>query len=216
MLDTPWLRPQFVPVQNNPHALELWEHGECVCCEEFLRYFANAAFHTVFDIGAGYGHATRCIASGWPWAQVIAVDYQSYEVESGECYPGELRLGDAHAVPAEAGSVDAIWSAHCLEHLRSPMDALLDWWRVLVPGGVLGLGVPSDGSIRDGHLWDFSDPKRLVYILALAGFEVGGIVRSGNTLMAMAVKWILPESLFLYDLGIPNQVYVKELTCASE
>jgi len=210
-MDTPWLRPPFIPVRDNPHALRLWEEGEGACCEEFTRHAQPLDGALVVDVGAGYGYATRMLFGAWPGAEVVAVDYQSYEVEPGDCYPGELRLGDAHALPVSDEAAEALWSAHCLEHLRSPIDALLDWWRVLVPGGAVGVGVPSYGDVQSGHLWDLSDPRRLWYLLRLTGFTTERIVRSGNTLLALAHKASIPDSVFLEVLGVPDEVEVVAL-----
>lgn len=39
-------------------------------------------------------------------------------------------------------SCDWVYSSHCLEHLRDPVEALKNWWRVLKPMGYLIVVVP--------------------------------------------------------------------------
>jgi SAM-dependent methyltransferase len=45
-------------------------------------------------------------------------------------------------VPLPDGSYDFLLSSHCIEHLANPIGALVEWQRVLKPGGVLVLIVP--------------------------------------------------------------------------
>jgi predicted SAM-dependent methyltransferase/ADP-heptose:LPS heptosyltransferase len=40
------------------------------------------------------------------------------------------------------GSMDYVYSSHCLEHLEDPRQALREWWRVVKPGGHLMLYLP--------------------------------------------------------------------------
>jgi SAM-dependent methyltransferase len=49
-----------------------------------------------------------------------------------------------HTLPFKAGELDWIWSSHCLEHLHNWTMCLVDWWRCLKSGGVLGLYLPHE------------------------------------------------------------------------
>jgi SAM-dependent methyltransferase len=51
-------------------------------------------------------------------------------------------LSDARALPIADGTLDYLCSSHVLEHLPDPIGALLEWHRVLRPGGLLYLVVP--------------------------------------------------------------------------
>ena len=167
MTDMPWLRPIQGIVRGNPHAAHLWEQGgERVCCEAFCRLLENPA--KIMDIGAGYGYASRLLHERHPNARVISVDYQSYASPDEEMYPAPLEVYDAHSIGRVGGCFDAVWAAHILEHLQSPLDALWEWRRLLGPTqSLMGVVVPSSGSVDAGHLWDFSDPNRLSYIIRL-------------------------------------------------
>jgi ADP-heptose:LPS heptosyltransferase len=44
--------------------------------------------------------------------------------------------------PFAPGSLDWVWSSHCLEHLHDYRAVLLQWWLAIKPGGVLGLYLP--------------------------------------------------------------------------
>src|SRR5438093_1373845 len=60
----------------------------------------------------------------------------------------DLRLDIRRPLPFREGSCAEIYSEHVLEHLAYPgevEEVLRDWWRVLVPGGMLSVGVPDTG-----------------------------------------------------------------------
>lgn len=91
------------------------------------RYISNAV--DVLDVGAGQdlfvSHARR------------------WDVEDGDAQLLE-GVGD--------GSYDLVASFHCLEHLRDPREAVINWWRVVKPGGVLAVVVPSE-DLYEQHRW---------------------------------------------------------------
>ena len=49
---------------------------------------------------------------------------------------------EGSALQIEAGAYDCVIASHCLEHMANPIQALLEWKRVLRPGGVLLLILP--------------------------------------------------------------------------
>lgn len=60
---------------------------------------------------------------------------------------------EATALHLDSGSYDCLIASHCLEHVANPIKALLEWKRVLQPGGVLLLILPH----RD-HTFDWRRP----------------------------------------------------------
>ncbi|MEH2242590.1 methyltransferase domain-containing protein [Nostoc sp.] len=53
--------------------------------------------------------------------------------------------GNIYALPLRDNSFDAIFSHALFEHLQEPVQALLELWRVLKPGGIIGLRSPDWG-----------------------------------------------------------------------
>lgn len=77
--------------------------------------------------------------------------------------------GDAQFMAGLADeSFDLVFSAHCLEHLHDPLEGLLNWWRLVKPGGHLILIVPDEdryeqrcwpSAFNPDHKWSFSVSK---------------------------------------------------------
>ncbi len=60
--------------------------------------------------------------------------------------------GDANHITQfrEINSYDAVHSSHCLEHMYEPENALLEWWKLIKPGGYLVLVVPDEDLYEQG------------------------------------------------------------------
>lgn len=127
----------------------------------FLQFFDASKYRQVADIGSGPGHQSFVLrALG---AEVTCVDFRKPEYDDFPWLPPE-RL-------SELRDLDAIWSHHCLEHIRDPIGALISWRRVLKPGGVLFLTVPQfDVAMSSGHINLYNLPL-LMYHLAIAGYD---------------------------------------------
>jgi SAM-dependent methyltransferase len=109
----------------------------------------------VLDAGAGFGrHAFETARRG---ARVVALDYAADEVqgtrntfaamvEAGEIpadrYVAVLR-GDATKLPFDDGVFDRVVTSEVLEHIQDDVAAIAELVRVLKPGGVLAVTVPS-------------------------------------------------------------------------
>jgi SAM-dependent methyltransferase len=91
----------------------------------FGKYFAG---DVILDIGYSGGKADACpILSK---AVGIDLDYSGY---------------DGLHLPFNDGSVDTVYSSHCLEHMINPSDVICEWYRVLKIGGFMVIAVP--------HMW---------------------------------------------------------------
>jgi hypothetical protein len=81
----------------------------------------------VLDVGfSGYDNPE--MKTALPGAIGIDVDYPGY---------------DGIHLPFEDGTVDCIFSSHCLEHIQFDHAAIRDWYRVLRLGGFIVCMVPS-------------------------------------------------------------------------
>ena len=66
-------------------------------------------------------------------------------------------LADARALPIAEDTLEYLCSSHVLEHLADPIAALLEWHRVLAPGGCLYLVVPD-------KRFTFDEPRELTSV----------------------------------------------------
>lgn len=73
------------------------------------------------------------------WAKLYGESYRAkFDPEQIPYYV----VGDAHQVPAQADSLDFIFSSHVFEHLANPLGHLQMWSEKLRPGGEVVMVVP--------------------------------------------------------------------------
>jgi len=143
-----------------------------------FRKFPVGAGDRVLDLGCGGGrHAFEVFRRG---ADVVAFDHDINELESVGGMFAAMRdegqapataaatttVGDATAMPFPDGSFDRVIAAEILEHVPHDQRAMAEIARVLRPGGLAAVTVPS---------WF---PERLCWALSDEYHEVpGGHVR---------------------------------------
>jgi SAM-dependent methyltransferase len=61
--------------------------------------------------------------------------------------------GDANHITRhrQLNAYDTVHSSHCLEHMYEPKKALLEWWKLIKPGGYLVLVVPDEDLYEQGY-----------------------------------------------------------------
>jgi ubiquinone/menaquinone biosynthesis C-methylase UbiE len=65
------------------------------------------------------------------------------KVPEGTVRPWDLKDGDAQLMAGVPdGQLDFVYSSHCLEHMRDVRESLVNWIRILKPGGHLYVVIP--------------------------------------------------------------------------
>ena len=184
-----WNSPQMTEATNlaliKKHGFRKWQ--ECVRnkFEPYDIYREEYGDENVFlDIAKGKGIDVGCGPN--------KITPESIGVDLAGCgelnYKDDISAADVRAsgddLPFEEGEMDYVVSRHNLEHYSNPIKALKEWFRVLKPGGKLGLSTPDDrrlcGMKLDNthkHSWDREGIKDL---LEICGFDVDEIGCSTN------------------------------------
>ena len=136
----------------------------------------------LLEVGSGLGNLlAEAQDRGY---RVTGVEYSAASVRTANTKLGAERViqGSLDDVALPAGSFDVCVLADVLEHTRNPRTVLLAAWRVLKPGGVLFVAVPSLDSwsarlmrtkwmeFKLEHLF-FFDIKTMESLLFRCGFE---------------------------------------------
>ena len=130
--------------------------------EPLLDAASVTAGSRVLDIATGPGYvAGEAVARG---AEVVGTDIAEAMIDlARRLHPDvDFLQADAHALPFEDSSFDAVVGNFVILHLGRPEQAAAEFVRVLVPGGRLALTV-----------WDTPDRARFLGVLVEAFAEAG-------------------------------------------
>lgn len=136
----------------------------------------NAAGFRAFEYGFGAGHLLRVVASA---SAVVGMEYSPSAVaravaEKPPGHPGWhiSQWSEATGIPLESESFDLVTASHVLEHLPDDQGALVEWTRLIRPGGFLLIILPSNEVLFRGskHLRTY-DKRDFCQRLAGLGLE---------------------------------------------
>jgi len=116
----------------------------------FIPYLEEKA--SVLDCGCGPGTITLGIARRvWP-AEVVGVDFGQSQIDRANTSAlregvsnAKFKAADCYLLPFADSTFDRIFSHALIEHLADPVRAVGEMYRVLKPGGIIGLCSPDWG-----------------------------------------------------------------------
>jgi ubiquinone/menaquinone biosynthesis C-methylase UbiE len=107
---------------------------------------------SVLDCGCGPGSITLDIAPLVAPGTVVGVDFGASQIERAQSSAARagianvnFQTADCYALPFPDASFERVFSHALMEHLADPLRAAIELYRVLKPGGVIGLCSPDWG-----------------------------------------------------------------------
>jgi ubiquinone/menaquinone biosynthesis C-methylase UbiE len=111
-----------------------------------MEHMAPQPGETILDIGSGSGALDRMLARLWPANPITAIDVNPFLQREAMALAAEEGLGpaiaflpgSAEALPSPDASFDCVFTVTVLEECDADL-ALREAWRVLRPGGRIGV-----------------------------------------------------------------------------
>ena len=121
----------------------------------------------VLDIGCGLGHFFKV------YPEAYGIDLNPYCVQYCTERGYKCVQGDVYHIPFPSEFFDGVLLCHVLEHLDDPDGALTEVGRVLKPGGILSIRVPTASGFRvDSTHKVFFDYAKLTSLLSRYGLKI--------------------------------------------
>jgi SAM-dependent methyltransferase len=150
-----------------------------------LSFLDDKDFYIV-DLGCGEGITLEKIVKSYPNAKVLGIDTLQENIEICEKYGLPVRKGDIYNIDLPANTLDAVVFMEVIEHLKEPILAINEIYRVLKSLGKLILVYPNDrifkvartialrfkeASYDPGHLRQWT-PQEIRHFLQSNGFNI--------------------------------------------
>jgi len=167
----------------------------------------------IVDIGAGTGVFSAQLARHYPAARVIGLDIaEGMLLRARQRFAGSLVLGDAEFLPFASHSVDLLFSNLAIQWCHSVEIAVLEFARVLRPGGWLLLSTFGPQTLRElraawacvddySHVNGFESLSVIEKALAATGFANIKVETALRTITYPGVVELMRE---LKGLGAHN------------
>jgi SAM-dependent methyltransferase len=145
---------------------------------------------TLLDCGCGSGSITVGLATVVDPGEVIGMDISELEIERAREKAAEaevanvrFQVGSIYDLRFPDNAFDSVFAHNVLEHVNDPARAIKEMYRVLKPGGMMGLRDIDFG----GHILASADPLLEQYhaIFEADWRRTGGHPRLGRELRAL-------------------------------
>lgn len=151
--DKEWLdyRSSFSDLYDQTNYESALQSGVMAASHRLLErdYGADFYFDRVLEVGAGTGEHFQFVRHGFGQytltdmdPKALAVASRKLAIEEPEAVRFEVQTGSALNYPDD--HFDRLIAVHVLEHIYEPHHAIKEWRRVIRPGGVLSILIPTD------------------------------------------------------------------------
>jgi ubiquinone/menaquinone biosynthesis C-methylase UbiE len=141
---------QYTPGYS-PNATEFMSNRTVDSHASFFKPYVQSGMH-LLDCGCGPGSMTLGFAQLVSPGTVIGVDQEPSQIRVAiataaqqQITNAEFQTGSIYQLPFPDHKFDAVFCHALLEHLQHPIIALRELFRVLKPGGVVGVRSPDWG-----------------------------------------------------------------------
>ena len=154
--------------------------------ERLLRLSRYEGSGKLLDIGCGIGYFVKAATDHGFEAEGLELD-ERMAAAAWELWNLPVQCGtlSSNTYPPSNFRVITLWQS--LEHMHHPMEALETVWRLLVPGGIVAIGVPNFSSVQSRvfrskwyhldvprHLFHYT-PQSLTVVAERVGFTTIGV-----------------------------------------
>lgn len=136
---------EYIHDYHSAHATKMVQQRRAATHAAFLLPYLHPGMD-LLDCGCGPGTVTVGLASAIAPGLTVGVDIAQDQIEQARI--NAVREGstnirfdveDLYALPYADNNFDAAYMQAVVGHLHNPMEALKEVWRVLKPGGVIGV-----------------------------------------------------------------------------
>lgn len=125
---------------------------------EEVKRFIDKTEGSVLDVGCADGTFTKVILDKSGASKIIGIDVLKNSVNfAKKRYQKNKRMSfkfaDAHSLPFESRSFNAVFCLEALEHVFDPLKVLNELYRVLKKGGYAVILVPSENWLFHSIVW---------------------------------------------------------------
>ncbi len=143
---TDHLRQHLEGIRKTVYREPKFDYHERLIDSAFETFVKKGSFKDVLDVGFGTGYSLEQFKR--LGIDPIGITLDSDELQLATALKYDVRLMDMAFLDFADESFDLVWCRHTLEHSVMPMIALLEFNRVLKPGGYLYVEVPQDESVH--------------------------------------------------------------------
>lgn len=119
--------------------------GAVDLCDEMLARLRLKPGETMVDVGCGTGqHLARFAEAVGEDGRAVGCDFSEKAVAQTQSKGLEAHVADGADLPFEAASVDAIGSSFAIYYFPDLRKAMVEWQRILRPGGRMVVSGPAD------------------------------------------------------------------------
>jgi SAM-dependent methyltransferase len=185
-----------------------------VAIEDFLNTVeVQSQFEPVRILDAGCGDGINLLGlskivhlRGWN-VRIYGADYNPLRVDRASKLPfiEEVKLSPLDSLPYPNGYFQVVLCNQVLEHISNDLDVLVEFKRILQPGGMLILGVPNEGCalawfrnhvlqrsiLRTTDHVNFYTKNKISDLVSTTQMELYGIVSTGFFIPHLLIHYML-------------------------